>query len=69
MRVTANRTQATQGARVLHCTENGATAHITAPQKFAAPLEWPSSPLVDWPPHLMELYFDWMLVEYEGREQ
>lgn len=49
---------------VLHSTETRSKAHTVALQKSAVP--WPSVPLVEWPPELLELYFDWLLVEWEG---
>lgn len=57
---------------VPHSTDAIALARIDSAQISPAFFDsgsWPSAPLVEWPPSVLELYFAWLVVEYEVEAQ
>ena len=55
-----------EGVKVLHSTEKPVRVPIES-LEFSPGFSWPSTPLVAWPPSLLELYFDMLEAEVMGR--
>lgn len=54
----------------MHSTEIGREAHTESPEFSTVRSDfWPSAPLAQWPLALLDLYFAWLMVEWEGVEQ